>query len=326
MIKPNHYTCTLIGLFLLMATSPISAAYDERDEVRQFINMMHDKHQFDRAQLSDWFSKVTRQTRTLQAIARPAEALPWYKYRKIFLTDKRISKGIEFWKANRQTLERARQQYGVPPEVITAIIGVETFYGTYKGKFPAFDTLVTLGFDYPKRSKFFRSELENYLLLVREEGLDAFELKGSYAAAMGQPQFISSSYRNYAVDFDGDGRRDLLNNTVDAIGSVANYFKRHDWRPGEAVTVSADFRGTQFPDFKMKPTQDIASLAARQIFPTQAVADSALATPIRLELKNGHEYWLGLHNFYVITRYNHSNLYAMAVHQLSQAIKRGFNP
>ncbi len=315
-----------ICIFMLSLSLPLHAGYESRDDVKQFINMMHSKHQFDKAQLTQWFAKATKQTKTLQAIAKPAEGLPWHKYRKIFLTEKRTKKGVEFWKENRAALERAEKEYGVPPEIITAIIGVETFYGVYKGKYPAFDTLVTLGFDYPKRGKFFRSELENYLLLVREEELDAFDLKGSYAAAMGKPQFISSSYRHYAVDFDGDGKRDLLNNTTDAIGSVANYFKRHGWRAGETATITANYKGSAFPEFKMKPTKSIASLSSSQVFPTQPVKTSALATPIQLELESGYEYWLGLHNFYVITRYNHSNLYAMAVYQLSQAIKQGMNP
>lgn len=322
-MKPKHFIITFLGLALISTTNAIAAAYHEREDVKQFIDMMHTKHQFDKAQLTDWFSRAIRQTKTLEAIAKPAEGLPWYKYRKIFLTEKRIRKGIEFQEKNRAALERAQTKYGVPPAIITAIIGVETFYGVYKGKHPAFDTLVTLGFDYPKRGRFFRSELENYLLLVREEKFDAFELTGSYAAAMGKPQFISSSYRNYAVDFDGDGKRDLLNNTVDAIGSVANYFSRHGWRSGETVVITANYTGSDFPKFDMKPGHSIASLSAKQIFPTQAVKTSALATPIQLELPQGYEYWLGLHNFYVITRYNHSNLYAMAVYQLSQAIKQG---
>ena len=310
-------------LFAFLTSGQAVAEYESRDDVKQFMDMMHSKHQFDKLQLTDWFGKAKKQTQTLEAIAKPAESLPWHKYRRIFLTDKRTRQGIEFMREHWQTLMRAEQEYGVPPEIITAIIGVETFYGVYKGKYPAFDTLVTLGFDYPRRGEFFRSELENYLLLVREEGFDPFALKGSYAGAMGKPQFISSSYRHYAIDFDGDDKRDLLNNTDDAIGSVANYLKRHGWRPGEPVTVMASFRGEQFAEYDMKPEYSIGELSSDNLFPTQPVKTSELATPIQLQMEDGYEYWLGLRNFYVITRYNHSNLYAMAVYQLSRRIKQG---
>ncbi len=314
---------TSILVLTLLTSCQSLAGYESRGDVKQFIDMMHNKHQFNKSQLVDWFSRATKQTKTLEAIAKPAERLPWYKYRRIFLTDKRTRQGIAFMQEHRETLAQAEQQYGVPSEIITAIIGVETFYGAYQGKYPAFDTLVTLGFDHPRRGEFFRSELENYLLLVREEGFKPFDLKGSYAAAMGKPQFISSSYRYYAVDFDGDGKRDLLNNIDDTIGSVANYFKHHNWHTGEAITIMADFKGREFAKYDMKPTHTIGELSRKNLFPTQPVKSSSLATPIQLELENGHEYWLGLHNFYVITRYNHSNLYAMAVYQLSQRIRQG---
>ncbi len=314
---------TFALLLAFLTAGQVAAEYESRDDVKQFMDMMYSKHQFDKLQLTDWFGKAKKQTRTLEAIAKPAESLPWHKYRQIFLTDKRTRQGIEFMQEHWRTLQRAEQEYGVPPEIITAIIGVETFYGAYKGKYPAFDTLVTLGFDYPRRGEFFRSELENYLLLVREEGFDPFELKGSYAGAMGKPQFISSSYRHYAIDFDGDDKRDLLNNTEDAIGSVANYLKRHGWSPGESVTVMASFKGKQFAEYDMKPQYSIGELSSQNLFPTQPVKSSELATPIQLKIEDGYEYWLGLRNFYVITRYNHSNLYAMAVYQLSRRIKQG---
>lgn len=309
-------------LTLLLLASTAQANYAQRDDVKAFIQEMHSKHGHDVEKLTRWFSNASRQEETLKAIAKPAEGLPWHKYRKIFMTEKRINKGVAFWKKHQTTLERAEQKYGVPPEIITAIIGVETFYGVYKGKHPAFDTLVTLAFDYPKRAAFFRKELEQYLLLVKEENLDAFALKGSYAAAMGMPQFISSSYRHYAVDFDNDGRRDLLENPVDAIGSVANYFKHHDWKKDGPVVASARYSAKKpFVKYALKPKHSISALSKHGLFPSQPVAPSALATPIELELTQGHEYWLGLHNFYVITRYNHSHLYAMAVYQLSQAIR-----
>lgn len=316
----------LISALALLFSATLYASYETRQDVKDFISMMQEKHGYDAEQLTRWFARAEKQDASLKAIARPAEALPWYKYRKIFIRDSRIEQGIQFWKDNEATLKRAEATYGVPAEIIVGIIGVETSYGQYKGKFPVFDTLITLGFDYPRRGKFFRKELEEYLLLIREEGLDAFEMKGSYAGAVGKPQFISSSYRAYAVDFDGDGKRDLLNNTADAIGSVANYFRRHGWKQGETVIIRAEYKSSnKFPDLGMKPKKSIGELTRFDLFPLQPVKNSELAQPIRLELDNGHEHYLGLHNFYVITRYNHSNLYALAVYQLSQLIKQGKN-
>lgn len=314
---------SLLFIALLISTSTY-AGYETRQDVKEFIEMMRDKHGYNSGLLYQWFNKATQQKETLKAIAKPAEGLPWYRYRKIFIKDKRINNGIQFWQDNEATLRRAEETYGIPAEIIVGIIGVETFYGEYKGKFPVFDTLVTLGFDYPRRGKFFRKELEQYLLLIREEKLDVFEMKGSYAGAVGKPQFISSSYRHYAVDFDGDGKRDLLNNTADAIGSVANYFKKHGWKKGEPILVRARYKSNaDFPDLGLKPVKSIGKLTKLGIYPTQPSKSSALAQPIQLELNGGHDYYLGLHNFYVITRYNHSNLYAMAVYQLSELIKQG---
>ena len=313
-----------LAILACITLSTAYANYAERDDVKAFIDMMVDKHDYDRQLLTDWFRKAVKQEETIKSLDKPAEALPWHRYRKIFMTDKRIQGGIRFWQEHKDTLARAEATYGVPPEIITAIIGVETFYGKYKGKFPVFDTLTTIAFDYPKRASFFKKELEQYLLLIREEDLDAYTLKGSYAGALGKPQFISSSYRHYAVDFDNDGKRDLLNNTVDVIGSVANYFKRHKWKTGGAITVTASYRSSKpFADYAMKPEHSVSELSKHGLFPSQPVRPSALATPIQLEQPDHMEYWLGLHNFYVITRYNHSNLYAMAVYQLSQEIKQG---
>ncbi|TNF91872.1 MAG: lytic murein transglycosylase B [Gammaproteobacteria bacterium] len=313
----------LILLIALLLPANAAGNYAQRDDVKDFIHMMAKKHNYDSNELANWFQRAKRQEGTLKAIAKPAEGLAWYRYRKIFITEERINKGVKFWNDYETELNRAEQTYGVPAEIIVAIIGVETFYGKHAGKYPVFDTLVTLGFDYPKRGKFFRSELEQYLLLIREESLDPFSLKGSYAGAVGKPQFISSSYRNYAIDFDGDGKRDLLNNTADAIGSVANYFSRHGWKPGEAITIRAKYKGNKaFPDFGMKPKKSVSQLSSHGLFPAQPVVSSALAAPIALEQEEHKEYWFGLHNFYVITRYNHSNLYAMAVYELSQLVKQ----
>jgi membrane-bound lytic murein transglycosylase B len=295
----------------------------QRQDVRKFIDEMVTKHDFNRAELTDLLAQGEIKTKIIDAMNRPAEGMPWYKYRKIFLKPGRVKAGVAFWNENKDALKRAESKYGVPAEYIVAIIGVETRYGVYKGTFRVLDSLMTLGFDYPKRGKFFRSELEQYLLMTREEGVDPLSLKGSYAGAMGKPQFISSSYRSYAVDFDGDGKKDLLNNTTDAIGSVANYFSKHHWAPGQPVVGSAKIKGKKYKallDKGIKPKTSIKKFSQYGVTITDDIPGNLSAALIELELKSGHEYWAGLQNFYVITRYNHSPLYAMAVYQLSQEI------
>ncbi len=316
-----------------MLTPSISAAnYSQRNDVKEFINDMVKKHGFDHNQLVYWMKGVKQQKTAIDAIARPAEGKPWKKYRPIFITSKRISKGVKFWKEHAQTLAKAEQRYGVPAEIIVAIIGVETFYGKRSGNYPVLDALTTLGFDYPienttekrrnAREKFFRKELKEFLLMTREEKVDPRTLKGSYAGAMGMPQFISSSFREYAVDFDGDGKRDLWNNTEDAIGSVANYFKRHGWKKGQSIIhrASVNKGAEKLASKKMRPHKDIASYKQLGVKPLNPVNNEEMATLLKLDGNRGMEYWLGLNNFYVITRYNHSPLYAMAVYQLGHAI------
>ena len=272
------------------------------------------------------FKKVTTQTKVLEAIQRPAEKEKnWQEYRKIFITDKRVQEGLAFWSNNAAILASAERKYGVPPEIVVAIIGVETFYGRYKGKYPVFDSLVTLGFDYPPRQKFFRSELEHFLLLAKEEDLDPLAIKGSYAGAMGKSQFISSSYRRYAVDFDENGTRDLWESNEDVIGSVANYFKRHGWKADEVITVPAKIQGSRYLTLLEKGLKPVASVSELPQYDVTAEhnVDAQQAVSL-LEFKNNKsdEYWLEFNNFYVITRYNHSHMYAMAVYQLSQQIKK----
>ena len=224
----------------------------------------------------------------------------------------------------KEVLLAAQKKYGVPPEIITSIIGVETMYGRLRGKYRVIDSLSTLAFDYPPRSKFFRKELKQFLYLVKEEGQDARDPLGSYAGAMGYGQFISSSYRSYAVDFDGDGIRDIWNNPTDAIGSVANYIARHGWRAGAIVTVEAsEPANDQIEIFNtsLKPNKTVAELSQLGIRSLKQVADDTVVSPMMLNGKEGKEYWFGLKNFYVITRYNHSKLYAMAVFQLSERLR-----
>ena len=318
----------LILLTLLTLAAPVvaQANYSERDDVRNFVNDMVKKHSFDEQMLLHWMESVEQQKTALDAIARPAEAKPWKDYRPIFITNKRISKGVEFWRKHKDILAQAEQRYGVPAEIIVAIIGVETFYGKRSGGYPVLDALTTLGFDYPPRAAFFRKELEHFLLMSREERFDPRSLKGSYAGAMGMPQFISSSFRSYAVDFDGDGRRDLWGSTADAIGSVANYFRRHGWRNGEPVLSRAQVSESArtLASKRMRPEKSIAEYKRVGVVPLMNFDDSEPAVLLGLEGKNGQEYWLGLNNFYVITRYNHSPLYAMAVYQLGQAVATNY--
>jgi len=315
----NQVTSFFALLFVLVSLNA-QADYSQRSDVQQFIDEMVEKHNFDRNDLELKFVLAKKLDGVLEAIAKPAEkVLTWREYRPIFVTSKRIGRGNDFLRAHHDILKRAEKEYGVPAEIITAIIGVETYYGRLSGKTQVFDSLVTLGFDYPPRSRFFLSELEQFLLLTREEDIDVSVVRGSYAGAMGMPQFISSSYREYAVDFDGDGKRDLWNSTADVIGSVANYFKVHGWKSGGQVVVPARVKGQiEETRNKLKPHTSISDLAAQGVVPDVAVDDSAKATVITLKGKRGKEYWLGLDNFYVITRYNHSALYAMAVYQLSQ--------
>lgn len=298
------------------------ANYGERQDVREFVGQMVARHGFDEKILTYWLQDVEQQKTALEAIARPAEAKPWKDYRPIFITSRRISKGVEFWQANRELLARAEQHYGVPAEIIVAIIGVETFYGKRIGSYPVLDALTTLGFDYPPRASFFRKELEQFLLMSREEKFDPRTLKGSYAGAMGMPQFISSSFRAYAVDFDGDGQRDLWNSTADVVGSVANYFSRHGWQSGKPIVTRASVikPADDLGDKQMKPHKTVADFKQLGVSPMKPFSNEEMATLLKLQGSDGDEYWLGLHNFYVITRYNHSPLYAMAVYQLSQAV------
>jgi len=301
------------------------ADYDRRPEVEAFIGEMVEEHGFSQEELSGLFAKARRKDSILEAISRPAEKrLEWYEYRNIFVTEQRIRKGKEFIRNHREVLERAEQRFGVPVHIIASVIGVETRYGQHKGGYRVVDALSTLAFDYPPRSKFFRGELKELLLLSREQGFKPLELMGSYAGAMGYGQFIPSSYRHYAIDFDGDGVADILNNVVDAIGSVANYFARHKWEEGQDVAFKTDVDGDAYKNVvntALKPDQTLKSLAENGVKIPGDMGLDQVAKLQPLQGKDGTEYWVTLHNFYVITRYNHSHLYAMAVFQLAEALR-----
>lgn len=344
-MSPNHkhgkgtgmIKYLLIFISSLLFASLASANYAERPEVKTFIAEMSDKHNFDPEYLENLFAQAEKQDQVIALMQKPAEAKPWYQYRPILINGARVTEGVKFWQAHQAKLQEAYKRYGVPPEMIVAIIGVETSYGKNMGNFPVFDTLTTLAFDYPRRSEFFRGELKEYLLLTREEDLDVMEIKGSYAGAMGPPQFISSSYRAYAVDYDGGSKIDLLNNMDDAIISVANYFSKHGWQRDGQVAVPAKVEGTKYLELlsseyrtgmtvlkPQKPNLPASQLASYGVIPQKPIMDDPKTTLLELQGRGSKEYWVGFNNFYVITRYNHSVMYAMAVYQLSQLIAEAY--
>ncbi|GAB4361790.1 MAG: lytic murein transglycosylase B [Methylohalobius sp. ZOD2] len=314
---------TAIRLCLTMCWAPIawSLPLDQHPQAAQFIERMATEHDFDRTELRSLFTDAAIQQTILDAMDRPAEAKPWHAYRQIFLTDRRIREGAEFWRRHGDLLEQAERTYGVPPEIIVAILGVETLYGTHTGSFRVLDALATLAFAYPRRSQFFTRELEQFLLLSREEQMDPRRPQGSYAGAMGWPQFMPSSFRRYAADFDGDGKHDIWSNPADVIASIANYFAEHGWQNGQPVAAPLPSAAASLADTDLKPKDTLANLKNRGLTLDTPYPDELKANVLRLDGENGPEAWLGFTNFYVITRYNHSPLYAMAVYQLSNAVK-----
>ena len=318
-----------LALFVALGVSGANAAtpYAERDDVKQFIGEMVDRHGFARGELQFLFSRVRYQPDVIKAITPPTEhrAKSWHAYRALFLTPLRINAGVRFGEQHRDALQRAFELYDVPAEIIVAIIGVESVYGRNTGNYRVIDTLTTLAFDYLPRAEFFRSELENFLLYSRDTGIDLFKLKGSYAGAIGIPQFMPGSYRRYAVDHDGDGRSDLSGSFSDAIGSVANFLKEHGWQAGKPAAFAAQVQGEKFRklvDAGSKPQHRCADLPGSGVRMAGEAGADALCALIELESAGApNEYRVGLTNFYVLTRYNRSIHYATAVLDLAQAIK-----
>lgn len=316
----------LISVCLSVTTSfAAQTNLTQNADVQNFINQMVEKHGFDQKNLETLFSHVNIRPEIIAAMNKPYESKPWYEYRRFFISQARINNGVKFWQTYDKTLREAEKQYGVPPYVVVAIIGIESNYGQYKGKFPVIDALSTLAFDYPKRAKFFSKELEEFLLLSRDLNMDPMQPMGSYAGAMGQPQFMPSSFRAYAVDFSGNGNKDLVNNEIDVIGSVANYFYQHGWKSGQPIADTANVNNTELTNItpnKGKPVLTIAELAAQGITPTTPQPANEKANLIELEKSaKQQEYWLGYPNFYVIMRYNPRITYAMAVYQLAEQIR-----
>jgi len=309
----------VLALYLLLAATPLFAqSYVGREEVQSFIDEVVKRHGFKPGELKRLFAKVQRLDPALKLIL-PGEPLTWNDYRAQFVNETRVANGLAFWKENRRSLARAEKQYGVPAQYIVAIIGVETNYGRNMGKYRVIDALSTLAFDYPPRSSFFRRELEQYLLLAREQGIDVFATRGSYAGAIGIPQFMPTSLRRYAVDFNGDGRIDLARSSADAVGSVANFLKEHGWQAGEPVLLKAKPSPdaiAKYMDGSFEPRYRIAELTAAGLEVESPPSADMLGTLVAL----GAEYRVGLRNFYVITRYNRSALYAGAVNDLGEAL------
>lgn len=309
--------------FLLLVSLLSDAAAAELPGIPGFIDEMVSKHQFRRNELERLFERAQYKQSVIDAITTPATTKPWVEYRAIFVNQRRIQAGLKFWKHHARTLRRAEKQYGVPQEIIVALIGVETLYGEQTGNYRTVDALTTLAFDYPPRAAFFRDELEQYLLLSRDQGFNLLDVKGSYAGALGIPQFMPSSYRKYAVDFDHDGKIDLLHDPIDAIGSVANYLKEYGWVSGQPVALlSKADAGNE----GLSGVRTAAEWAASGVVPAQTVADDAQARLLDFTVADGKEYWLTFDNFRVITRYNNSNFYAMSVYQLADALRRAREP
>ncbi|HEY7773553.1 MAG TPA: lytic murein transglycosylase B [Marinagarivorans sp.] len=319
-----------LGFVMTMTSlTALAANYVDHPNARAFVNTMVNEHKFDKAYVESVLAQAQKKQAILDAIARPAEKTkPWHEYREIFLKSARIEGGVKFWQENAEVLAKVEQQYGVPAQMIVAIIGVETRYGNYMGSYRVIDALTTLGFDYPQRGKFFTRQLEEFLLLIREQQQDPLSLKGSYAGAMGYGQFIPSSYRSFAKDFDGDGVADIWTNKKDAIASVANYFKAHGWQTGEPVAERAT-RSATFPDHLInktsRPKTPAIELSTQGFSPiVRKRVSKQPAMALQFEVLDGNEYWLGYNNFYVITRYNRSRLYALAVYQLSEEIAAAY--
>lgn len=313
--------------FLLGLSSPLALAKDDPEALKQaFIKEQVNKG-FSAAEVQTYLASASYNQAVIDAMTKPWEAKPWHMYYPIFLTDKRLEAGLTFWRTHENTIRRAADKFNVDPQIIVAIIGIETFYGGYMGNYSPQDALYTLGFYYPPRADFFRSEFGHLMSLIKEEKLAPKSLKGSYAGAMGFGQFIPSSYRHYAVDFDGDGRRDLLTSQADAIGSVANYFHQHGWQRGANVALKLTNTMASPPLAKVWSGETLTYKVSNILSPNLSLAEAKdidanqSALLIALEQPNATEYWLGLKNFYVITRYNRSPLYAMAVYQFSEQLK-----
>lgn len=308
-----------ICLFFICISGFANENFINNPEVIQFINQMVTNYHFNKNELIGLFKTVKVRPKVIQSIKKPLEIKPWYTYQMLFVTEWRIREGVKFWTKYQKTLERAEKVYGVPASIIVATIGVETKYGRNTGDYPVIEALVNIAFGDTSRAHYFREELKNFLLLTREQHLDPLKVMGSYAGAIGQPQFMPSSYRNYAVNFSGSGKIDLSHNVDDVIGSIANYYQKHGWLTNEPVAIPASINGGKY---------QMHLIGNRSISKSELIEAGIVPTDLKnysykvLQLQGfyGNQYWLGFHNFDVIKRYNASDLYAMAVYQLSYYI------
>lgn len=310
-------------LFTLSLSQFVCAdnAFISRPEVRNFIQLMVKKHGFSHDELVKLFSAIKIRPRIMKNMNAQLEQQPWYSYQNVFINESHIREGVKFWNRNKEALSRAEQVYGVPASIIVATIGVETKYGKNKGEYPVIDALANIGFSDSPRAGYFRQELEEFLLLTREQHLNPYTVKGSYAGAIGQPQFMPSSYRYYAVNFSGNSHIDLTNNEYDIIGSIANYYQKHGWKPHQPVVIPTAQQKNLYQILLPHAVHARYGVQENGIYPYLKIPSKEKVRVIELRGMRGNEFWIGFHNFDVIKRYNASNLYAMAVYQLSYYIK-----
>ena len=314
----------MVAAVLCVHASPAASAEALREEVESFIGEMTQRHGFESAWLRRLLAQAKTQPGVIEAMSTPATARPWHEYFPNYVNAQRIQAGVRFWRDNQVTLAKARAKYGVPEEIIVATLGVETNYGTQTGSRRVLDVLTTLAFDFPPRAGYFKEELEQFLVLAMSRRVDPLRVKGSYAGAMGMPQFMPSSFARFAVDFDGDGRLTLWDGAADSIGSIANYYKAYGWQAQQPVALPASVSGEGYRELLalgIKPQANAAQLRASGVVPGADVNDAELMALFALQMPDGPQYWLGLNNFYVITRYNRSINYAMSVYQLAREIR-----
>jgi membrane-bound lytic murein transglycosylase B len=329
-LRMKGVLCVLLASLGLIAARAIAQTPPEsfrplREPVEQFIVHMARTHGFDARELHKVFSQVKTSKSVIRAISAPSTAKPWHEFRPLFVDERRISGGVAFWNEHADLLDRARREYGVPEAILVSLIGIETRYGRITGGHKVIEALSTLVFDLDYRADYFRGELEQFLLLAREQSWDPLQVTGSYAGAMGMPQFMPSSYRRYAVDFDGDGKIDLWGNTADAVGSVGNYLREFGWQAGKPIVTPARIDAVDpqpLIDLGLQPTFTLGQWRMRGVEDMNRHDEKLMAALFTVDLVGGPEFWLGLDNFYSLLQYNRSRNYVMAVNDLAQEIIR----
>lgn len=325
MINKGIILLASLILLCLEISSNESFDYSSREDVKEYIKEISAKHGFESDKLMKLLGSAVYQEKVVRIMNRqPEGTMTWSRYKEMMVSDSRISAGEEFIKLYKEDLNKAEDLYGVPAEIIASIIGIETRYGRITGNIRVLDSLMTLSFNYPRRSKFFKVQLEEFLLLSREEGFNPESLEGSIAGAMGYGQFMPDSYRKYAVDFDSDGVRDILTNPVDAIGSVANFLnKKGRWKPNTPIAIQANVYNQSGPlKSSFKPYMTNNELDKLGLIASQNIPGNLKFVPFSLELEDGYEYWLGFDNYQALSRYNRSKLYVMAVFEFSQLLSK----